>query len=288
MNKLNLGIIGHGFVGKAVDHGFNDLYSNINKYIVDPNYDTTVSGMFETFIPDVVFIAVPTPMSSDGSINSTIIEKVFHELAESGHNPLAVIKSTITPDVIQKIKNIYGRVIYNPEFLTERNANLDFINPSMLIIGGDSKADMLYLKHIYDTYTACVKCPVYYVDMEAASMIKYTLNCFMASKVLFFNQIKDIYENCGTNTDWNAFINVVASDPRMGKTHMAVPGPDGRYGFGGACFSKDSAALIKYSEELNKPFTTLKEVVKSNQLIRNQYDELDPREKEQNVSFTAF
>jgi UDPglucose 6-dehydrogenase len=283
---FNIGIVGHGFVGKAVDYGFS--MPNVEKYLVDPNYGTTVKSMFEHFTPNVVFIAVPTPMGDDGTINSRIIESVFEDLANANKNVLAVIKSTITPEVIQKLKKIYNRIIYNPEFLTERNANRDFVEAPMLIIGGDDEDDMLALKDMYDRYSLCEKCPTHYVDLEAASMIKYTLNCFMAAKVLFFNQIHSIYEKSGTKTDWNQFIHVIKTDPRMGESHMAVPGPDGRYGYGGACFPKDTAALVKYARNINEPFTALEEVVKANQKIRSQYTDLDAREKEQNVSFNVL
>ena len=283
---FNVGIIGHGFVGKAVDYGFS--MPNVEKYLVDPNYGTTVQSMFQSFNPNVVFIAVPTPMGDDGTINSKIIEGVFHDLNTHGNGCMAVIKSTITPEVIQKLKAIYPRVVYNPEFLTERNANRDFVEAPMLILGGENRDDLYELKDMYDRYSLCEKCPTYYVDLEAASMIKYTLNCFMAAKVLFFNQINSIYNKSGTGTDWNDFIEIIKADPRVGGTHMAVPGPDGRYGYGGACFPKDTAALVKYARNINEPFTALEEVVKANQKIRSQYTDLDAREKEQNVSFNVL
>ena len=78
------------------------------------------------------------------------------------------------------------------------------------------------------------------------------------------------------------------ADSRMGKSHLAVPGPDGRYGYGGACFPKDTSALVRYARNINQPITALEEVVKANQKIRSQYTDLDAREKEQNVSFNVL
>jgi UDPglucose 6-dehydrogenase len=288
MKHLNVGIIGHGFVGKATDFGFETPL--VNKFIVDPNYSTTVDIMYESFIPDVVFIAVPTPMGDDGTIDSRIIESVFTDLARHSNtnNPIAVIKSTITPEVIQRLEKIYPRIVYNPEFLTERNANHDFIHADFLILGSRSETDINMIEQIYAQFSQCDPCPVFRVDLEAASMVKYTLNCFMASKVLFFNQIHDIYKESGSTTPWRDFINIMESDTRMGKTHMAVPGPDGRYGYGGACFPKDTSALVRYARNLNKPFTALEETIKANQNIRSQYTDLDAREKEQNVKFNIL
>lgn len=283
---LNLGIIGHGFVGKATEYGFNT--NMVNKYIVDPLYKTTVKSMYEMFTPDVVFIAVPTPMGDDGSIDSRIIESVFHDLAKHEDRPIAVIKSTITPEVIQKLEKIYPRIVYNPEFLTERNANEDFVNAEFLILGGRNKQDLIDIAEMYSQFSQCRPCPVFYVDLEAASMVKYTLNCFMATKVLFFNQIHSIYEASGTQTPWEDFINIMKADSRVGHTHMSVPGPDGRFGYGGACFPKDTSALVRYSKNVNQPFTSLEEVVRANQKIRSQYTDLDAREKEQNVKFDVL
>lgn len=289
-DTLNMGIIGHGFVGKAVDFGFSkeDDLIIINKYIVDPLQKTTIKTMFEQFIPDVVFIAVPTPMGDNGVIDSSIILSVFKELNESGHTPLAIIKSTITPEVIDKITSIYTKVVYNPEFLRERSANRDFIFAPMLIIGTEKKEYAQLVKQIYDKFSNCVKCPVHVVDLKAASLIKYTLNSFLASKVLFFNNIKKIFDGSGTNTDWKDFIDAVSNDERIGTSHMEVPGPDGRLGFGGACFPKDTAALAKYARSIGEPFIILEDTIKENQIIRSKYKDLDAREKEQNVKFNIL
>jgi len=285
---LNVGIIGHGFVGKATDFGFDTTF--VNKYIVDPNYGTTIDTMYKSFRPDVVFVAVPTPMGVDGTIDSRIIESVFTDLAKhsASQRPIAVIKSTITPVVIQRLKEIYPRIVYNPEFLTERNAKEDFIHAEFLILGGEDEEDLETVEQMYADHSRCDPCPVFKVDLEAASMVKYTLNCFMATKVLFFNQINDIYNKCGTKTPWSDFINIMKADSRVGESHMFVPGPDGRRGYGGACFPKDSAALVRYARDLNVPFTSLEEVVRANQVIRSQYTDLDQREKEQNVRFNVL
>jgi nucleotide sugar dehydrogenase len=282
MKKLKLGIIGHGFVGKAVDNGFK---KDVDTFIVDPNYKTTISQMYQYFLPDIIFIAVPTPMGENGEIDSSIIEKVFLELSQFDHKPIVVIKSTVTPKVLEKVKLIYDRIIFNPEFLTERNADEDFINATSLIISGDNKDDMEYVTQVFEDHSLCNSFDPYYVDLTAAALIKYTINSFLASKVLFFNQINKIFNHSGSTTPWNNFVDAILSDTRIGQSHVNVPGLDGRYGFGGACFPKDTAALVDYANKLNVPFKVLEETIRSNQIIRQQYSELDEREKEQNVKF---
>lgn len=282
-NKLQIGIIGHGFVGKAVEYGFDT--KKVEKYIVDPNYGTTVETMFENMVPDIAFIAVPTPMGSDGAIDSSIIEDVFHSLKNANRNTIAVVKSTITPAIVQKLESIYPRVVYNPEFLTERNAADDFVNAPMLVLGGRNTDDLEYINWAYIEHSKCVPCPVHYTDLEGASMVKYTLNCFLSTKVLFFNQMNDVFNKSGTKMTWDGFLDIIRGDERIGDSHMSVPGPDGRRGYGGACFPKDTTAMKYYAESLGVPFTQLHETIRANQEIRKQYTDLDAREKEQNVNF---
>jgi UDPglucose 6-dehydrogenase len=285
MSKLKIGIIGHGFVGKAVDAGFN---RDVDKYVVDPLNGTSIKSMYAHFTPDIVFIAVPTPMGADGTIDSSIIEGVFAELVQQETQPIAVIKSTVTSAVISRLKQVYSRIIFNPEFLTERNAAWDFINADMLVIGGVDQVDMNFVKDVYDNHSECKPCPVHFVDLEAAAMIKYTINSFLATKVLFFNQLNDVFAKSSTAIEWDAFTSIVSTDKRIGTSHMAVPGPDGRRGYGGACFPKDTTALVRLARDYDVPFTALEETIRVNQAIRGQYTELDAREIAQNVSFNIL
>ena len=90
---LRLGIIGHGFVGKATDSGFQKR--DVKKFIVDPVYDTTVNDL-ENFLPDFIFICVPTPMKKNGELDSSIIEEVFENIEKSSlRDALNSKKSTI-------------------------------------------------------------------------------------------------------------------------------------------------------------------------------------------------
>ena len=116
-------------------------------------------------------------------------------------------------------------------------------------------------------------------------MIKYSINSFLASKVIFFNQLKDLFDASGAGVDWENFINTLTMDNRIGNSHMDVPGHDGRLGFGGACFTKDTAALIKYSESIEQEFSLLKKVIEINNKIRSKYEQVDKRERDQNVTY---
>jgi UDPglucose 6-dehydrogenase len=169
-------------------------------------------------------------------------------------------------------------VVYNPEFLTENNANSDFANPSLQVFGG-TKVSCAQVAAVYDAYSICKPCPTFFVSHEEASFIKYGINCYLASKVLWFNQFSDIVEASGSSYETVAA--AMQADSRIGTSHMMGPGPDGKKGFGGACFAKDTAAFSHYS---NQYFTVLDEVIARNNEIRLQYP-LDPREIAQSVTY---
>jgi UDPglucose 6-dehydrogenase len=275
--KLKMAIIGHGFVGAAVDYGFPD--SNCDKIIIDPKYGTAVEDLDGRGI-EVSFVCVPTPMADDASIDASILISTVNKLLLHT-NGLVVIKSTAIPSIIHALSADH-RVIYNPEFLTEKAANEDFVNPPMHVFGGNEN-ETKELEQIYENYSACKPCVVYHMTAEEASFVKYGMNSFLASKVLWFNQFYDIVEKFGGN--YNVIRNAIGTDPRIGHSHTMVPGHDGRRGYGSACFAKDVPAFVKFAKSIGKDFTVLKEVAIANQDIRNSYGEPLPREKEQHVRF---
>ena len=121
--KLKLGIVGHGFVGKATDWGFN---KRITKFIVDPLLNNSVRDL-KDFEPEIIFICVPTPMSDDGSQDSSIIEEVVRDLIVYCPNAIKVVKSTVLPSLLGELHKLDSKLVYNPEFLREKHANLDFV-----------------------------------------------------------------------------------------------------------------------------------------------------------------
>lgn len=268
MMNLKMAIIGHGFVGKAVDYGFT--HPQVEKNIIDPVYKTEVKDI--PLDTELIFIAVPTPMD-----NFDIFRNVMRELELRGFigNSIVAIKSTVRPDVLSEFAK--PGVIYNPEFLTEKFASEDFINPPMHVFGGDMHSCDI-LESYYIKYSLCSPAPAFKVRIEEASIIKYTVNSFLATKVMFFNQVYQTCQDAGY--DFNRIVNAVGTDPRIGRSHTKVPGFDGKLGFGGACFPKDTKAYINYSDRL----TVLNAVVEANNKLRAGYD-LDDREKVQGVVY---
>jgi len=280
MKKVKVGIVGYGFVGKATAKGFS---KNTELFVVDPLLGTNLSDLKE-FMPEFIFLCLPTPMKKDGSQDFTSVKEVFMEMLSNKVSSTIILKSTVTPSNIKIVDNLFEDYIYNPEFLREKHAEEDFINSSMIILGG-SKDNQKKVRNLYENHSICETKNYVLTDKITASLIKYSINSFLASKVIFFNQLKDLFDSSGAKEDWDFFINVLEMDKRIGNSHMNVPGHDGRLGFGGACFTKDTAALLKYAESLNQEFTLLKKAVKINNNIRSKYDHIDQREKDQNVNY---
>ena len=261
---MKLGIVGHGFVGSAVDHGFT---RNCTKFIVDPKKNNNTIKQLNEFKPNAIFICVPTPQKRTGEVNSDILEKVCDELNEIFN--LVIIKSTVPSYVLEKLSqtNTNLRIVYNPEFLTEKNYIQDFKNPPMHVFGGlpvDTKAVL----KIYREHSTCRTCPVYHTDIMTASFVKYAINSFLATKVTFFNELYDAYRAAG-GKDFIELTKMIATDKRIGKTHTSVPGHDGQRGYAGSCFPKDTAALAWFAREiLNTPFTQLETSIAINDKLR--------------------
>jgi UDPglucose 6-dehydrogenase len=95
-------------------------------------------------------------------------------------------------------------------------------------------------------------------------------NCYFATKVSFLNEMRQIADRCGAN--WDMAIEGFIRDGRIGHSHLAVPGPDGKFGFGGSCFPKDIQAIINFAEELGVEPDVLKGVWNKNLEVRPERD----------------
>lgn len=263
-SKLKLGVIGAGFVGSSVLNGFD---RNVEQFVVDPKLNkNTIKELLE-FSPSLIFVCVPTPASKNKDVNCKIVKQVLSELDKLNFNGITVIKSTITPKHLVKFKKDYKlKIVYNPEFLTEANAHQDFINPHMQILGGKWR-DCDTVEKAYNRHSSVKVVPTYKVDLITASLIKYTINSWLATKVVFFNELKQLHENSGAMTSWEQFTEMLGTDPRIGKSHMKVPGPDGKLGFGGHCFPKDTAAFLHYADKQDVDLDVLQTAVSINKRV---------------------
>lgn len=267
MSNLRLGVIGAGFVGGSVINGFDT--NTVDMWVVDPHKtDITLKDCLLNK-PHLLFVCLPTPQSKDGSVDVSVVDQVLDEINSFNYKGIVVIKSTITPDHLIRFKKEYDlNIVYNPEFLTEANAHQDFINPNMQVLGGKWK-DCDKVEKAYVRHSKVKTVPTFKVDLITASMIKYTINSWLATKVVFFNQLYELFNTSNAHATWETFTEILKTDPRIGNSHMQVPGPDGERGYGGHCFPKDVAAFLQYAEDSNAPQKLLRKSSEYNKKYRS-------------------
>ena len=248
---MKIGIVGNGFVGSSVSFGFSPQCGcDAEIKIYDKDSSKATDTLENTLTSDFIFVSVPTPSNQDGSINLDVVYNVFDEMNKLNHRTdnVFLLRSTVTPGTTRKLQRKFRNlnIVFNPEFLTERSAKLDFINQSRFILGGlkknVNKVEKLYKWRFGETT------PVIKTNYETAEMIKYMNNCFFATKVSFLNEMYQIADACGV--DWDMAVEGFIRDGRVGHSHMNVPGPDGKFGFGGSCFPKDIQAMIHFANSL--------------------------------------
>jgi len=279
MLKRKIGVFGNGFVGSAVQFGFSPSTGcdyEVRVYDKDPS--KSVDSIEETVNEsEFIFLSVPTPSNKDGSMNLDIVEQALQDISdvnESKHN-VVLLRSTVTPGTTRKLQDKYPnlRIVFNPEFLTERNAKYDFINQARIIVGGgDVQLQRYDVERVGDLYRSRFgeSQPVIETNWETAELIKYMSNCFFTTKISFMNEMYQVAEKCGV--DWGVALDGFFRDGRVGHSHMNVPGPDGKFGFGGSCFPKDIQALITFGESLGLNMNTLKGAWNTNLEVRPERD----------------
>ena len=238
---MTIGVIGQGYVGTAIKLGFEEHYNVLtyDKFDLAKSTHSKISDIVEE--TKVIFVCVPTPMRKDGTCYTGIVEEVIREINETAKDHIVVIKSTVPPGTTNKFNHEFSNVtvIFNPEFLTEENFLDDFKNQNRIILGGSRKGTNK-LRQIYSKVFP--KAVIVKTGDKHAEMVKYFTNTFLATKVSFANEMYNICEQIGI--DYDKVVEYAIYDERLGKSHWAVPGPDGDFGFGGHCFPKDLSAII--------------------------------------------
>ena len=275
--KINstLGIIGNGFVGGAIIHAFSNDW---NVKIYDKNELRATHSIEETISQDIVFLCLPTPMTDieGGECNLSILEKSIEEISliNKRNDNIFVIKSTVpigtTIRLQEKHKNI--NIVHSPEFLTARSARLDFITSPRHIIGIPNYEKTSYkYERLEELYTKrFIGSMIIKMDSNESEFVKYACNCFFATKVMYFNEIKLLADKL--NLNWDVAMEGIMSDNRIAKSHTSVPGHDGDMGFGGTCFPKDINALIRTMEKYEINPMVLKSVWEQNKNVRENWD----------------
>ena len=257
---MKIGIVGVGVIGQAVMSVAKSR--GIKVLPVDPALDQayTLEGMLAES-PDAIFVCLPTPGKPSGECDVSILEQVLVRLVNC---ECPVISHSTAPWKFYsywagRIKNL----VHVPEFITAADAEKQYANQQRVIIGGTSTACT-----IASTIVDQVMRPatMEYMPIGEAAFVKYLANSYLATKVVFMNQMAELANTCGLS--WTAVAEAAKKDPRLGTSHWQVPGPDGQSGYGGMCFPKDVDSLLSQSDDAGVGLSVLEQVKKANSKLR--------------------
>jgi nucleotide sugar dehydrogenase len=244
---IRLGLVGNGFVGGAARQLACD---GVEVCVYDKDTSKCVplgTSLADVAACDLVFVAVPTPMRRDGTCHTAIVESVVCDLFKE--NPLCpiVIRSTCPPGTAKRLG-----VSFMPEFLTEARSKADFRENALWILGTtkatpDTLPETLQRILSFAKKAGTIKhSEMRLVSATEAELVKYARNTFLSVKVSYFNELYNVCKSFGAG--FERVRELCTLDERIGSSHSKVPGPDGKFGFGGHCFPKDCAAWCTWSE----------------------------------------
>jgi len=306
----SIAIIGTGYVGLVTgaclaDFGNMVTCVDINKQKIDslingqmPIYEpgledvvirnTAVKRLqFTAVLPeallhnDVVFIAVGTPPSEDGSADLSYVENVVRSIGKLITSYKVIVdKSTVPIGTARKVKrwieeeiavrvrngeagakDISFDIVSNPEFLREGDAVQAFTHPDRIVIGVESERAKSIMKEVYHSLYLS-KTPYIETNFETAEMIKYAANAFLAVKISFINEIANLCEKTGA--DINDVAVGMGYDNRIGAKFLH-PGP----GYGGSCLPKDTCALVRTARDVDSPLLVIEAAMHANDEQKN-------------------
>lgn len=242
-NKYKIGVVGAGMVGAPLIRYFSEIKNSKrgqDLFVYDKDLQKGYTDDINQ--ADVIFVAVPTPRTPNGSANLTILESVFTAI-KSGKT--VVIKSTVPPGTTEYFSAKYPQlqVLFNPEFLTEQNAWQDFLKPTRQIVGFTKNHVQLAREVLKLLPKADFMSPSksYNLNATEAELVKYGGNVYLTRKVNFANVLAGLSDKLGTNYDHVRA--ALGADHRIGPSHLDVSHA-GYRGFGGYCFPKDLDAFI--------------------------------------------
>ncbi len=215
---------------------------------------------------DLIFLAVGTPMRrGDGYADLSYVYRAVEEMTPHLDGfTVVTTKSTVPVGTSREIERRIMAlredadiaVCSNPEFLREGSAIQDFTHPDRVLVGCDDERARKVMERVYEPLTLR-NAPLMFTSRESAELAKYAANAFLAMKISYINEIADLCEQVGA--DVQEVASAIGSDGRIGDKFLH-PGP----GYGGSCFPKDVAALIRTAREANAPLTLVEQVDKVN------------------------
>jgi len=215
---------------------------------------------------EAVFIAVGTPSRrGDGHADLSYVFQAAEDIARHADGYAVLVTKSTVPvgtgrEVLKRIRAVRPdaeiEIASNPEFLREGSAIEDFMRPDRVVIGADTERAAEAVSALYrplylrDT-------PIIKTSLETAELIKYAANTFLATKITFINEFADLCEKVGA--DVQDVAKGIGLDGRIGSKFLHA-GP----GYGGSCFPKDTAALVRSARDAGAPISIVEQVISVN------------------------
>ena len=260
---------------ERLNEGIIPIYEPGLDQIVEKNskagrlhFTTNIKSAVEQAL--IIFLAVGTPPNEDGSPDMSYYQSAAKSIAENmnGYKVL-VTKSTVPVGTgkwlrefvqqHQEFKTNFG-VASNPEFLREGAAILDFMRPDRVVIGSNEEDAIAIMKDLYRPLYL-IETPIVITSLEAAELIKYAANAFLATKITFINEIANLCDAIGC--DVHDVARGMGMDKRIGSKFLH-PGP----GYGGSCFPKDTRALTTVADQFGVETLIVDSVIEANERQR--------------------
>lgn len=239
---MRIGIVGGGVVGRATARCYLEHVDEVRVY--DVVGERATHSLEETLECSLVLVCLP----------ETTLDEFFDANPFSGVN--YVLRSTVPIGTTRRLRKEYNlNIIHSPEFLTERCAITDAQMPARNVIGvpydvGHERASTVIgpLRRLYERRFPSVQ--VLTMTSDESEAVKLMTNAFFACKISIFNEFMCLADELGL--DWDSVIEGILSDGRIAHSHTAVPGPDGKRGFGGKCLPKDLEMLFDQFKDKNE------------------------------------
>jgi UDPglucose 6-dehydrogenase len=268
--NFTVGVVGVGCVGGAVLKYYQQR-PDVQVVGYDKYKDEYSSNFDALLNKQFLFLCLPTLYNDEiEQYDKDAIHNICGRLNESRYTGLVVLKSTVEPGTAEKLSVLYDclDIAHNPEFLTARTAYEDFATQSHVVLGTTRKCNPNKFANLETFMRLCWPNATYNLcsSTESESM-KSFCNCFYAQKISIFNEY---YVACkAMGIDYHRVLDMMLTNGWINKMHTDVPGPDGKMGYGGMCFPKDTSALYQHLKREKLPHKMIEASVTENKELRD-------------------
>lgn len=259
---MKIGLIGMGFVGTALKESFEHRGQPVI------TFDKFKSiGKFEDVLDtEIVFLCLPSLFIEGYGYDLTAIQENCRKLSQQKYKGLVVLKSTVEPGTTKFLSETFKlKMAYNPEFLTARTAFQDFDSQTHIVVGFNEEEPTKLISLFSILYP---QASISESNTTEAETMKVFCNCFYAVKVMIFNEYYLMCQKMGL--DFELVKQMMLENGWINPMHTNVPGPDGKFAYGGACFPKDTGALNYFMGKLGTPHEVLEAAIKERNKIRGE------------------